>query len=207
MRGPASTLLPRTCAALLLLAVLAAPGAARAGDADVTAYGPGYTAFDAPLGAPSELTIELLGTVTPRCRMASAPVPAPLDLNAGGENRSSFTLDCNAPFRMRVRSEQGGLHAETAREGIAQTVAYDIGLTVGTDQGQRQLGWCSAADLGEGASAQCPFGQGGGWSSDAAVAIGEAGTMALRWANPADAARPALGKYRDTIVIELAVRS
>ena len=38
-------------------------------------------------------------------------------------------------------------------------------------------------------------------------AIDETGTMALRWANPAAAAEPALGKYRDTIVIELAVRS
>ena len=206
MRGLTITL-PRTCAALLLLAGLAAPGAALAGDANVAAFGAGYSAHDAPLGAPSELRIDLVGTVTPRCRMANAPVPAPLNLNGGGETQTSFTLDCNAPFRMRVHSDHGGMLAETQREGIAQVVPYDVAFTVGTDQGARPLGWCTAEQLVDVARAHCPFGFGSGWSSDHAVAINETGTLGLRWSNPQEAAEPALGRYRDTIVIELSVNS
>ncbi len=206
MRGLTITL-PRTCAALLLLAGLAAPGAALASDANVAALGPGYTSFDAPLGAPSELRIALVGKVNPRCRMADAPVPAPLNLNGGGETQTSFTLDCNAPFRMRVQSDHGGMQAESIREGIAQVVPYDVAFTVGTDQGTRPLGWCSAEQLADTARAHCPFGKGGGWSSDHAVAINKSGTLGLRWSDPQQAAQPALGRYRDTIVIVLSVNS
>ena len=196
----------RACALLLLLGGIGgATGASAAGPE--SGLGSGYTANDAPLGAPTELRIEVRGEVAPRCRMASPPTLAERpDLTRAGEIRAQFGLDCNTPFNLRVRSGEGGLSAERPSEGIARVIPYEIAVAVDTDSGLSTLGWCGADQLAE-PGGNCAFGSGEGWSSGDATAINRTGTMHLRWAAPRAAGGLPPGRYRDTIVIELAVRS
>jgi hypothetical protein len=198
----------RASALLFLLGGIGGAGVASAADPDAAALGSGYTANDAPLGAPTELRIELQGTVSPRCRMTSAPALAERpDLSREGELQAQFGLDCNTPFLLRVRSGEGGFSAETPREGVMHVVPYEIAVAVDTDAGTNALGWCGADQLAAPQGGSCAFGSGEGWSSGEATAINRTGTMRLRWAAPREADALPLGRYRDTIVVELAVRS
>ena len=198
----------RASALLLLLGGIGGAGVASAAGSDAAALGSGYTAADAPLGAPTDLRIELSGTVSPRCRMTSAPALAERpDLARSGEMQAQFGLDCNTPFNLRVRSGEGGFVAETPREGVKPVVPYELAVAVNTDSGPNALGWCGAEQLSQPNGNACPFGSGEGWSSGEATAINRTGTMRLRWSAPAATDALPLGRYRDTIVVELAVRS
>lgn len=203
-----SITLHRASAALLLLGGIGTATAAYAGENDVAALGSGYTATDAPLGAPTDLRIELRGQVTARCQMASPPnLSERPDLTEAGEMQAQFGLDCNTPFTLRVRSGEGGFSAEAPREGVTQSIPYEIAVAVDTDAGMNALGWCGADQLSDQNSGSCAFGSGGGWSSGDATAINRTGTMRLRWDGPGDAGTLPLGRYRDTVIVELSVRS
>ena len=203
-----TNILYRACALLLLLGGMGGATAASAAELDAAALGSGYTAGDAPLGAPTELRIELSGTVSPRCRMTSAPALAERpDLTRQGEMQAQFGLDCNTPFLLRVRSGEGGFAAQDPREGVTRVVPYEIAVAVETDSGANALGWCGADQLSGPQGGSCAFGSGEGWSSGEATAINRTGTMRLRWAAPSGADALPLGRYRDTIVVELAVRA
>ncbi|WP_077146973.1 hypothetical protein [Sphingopyxis sp. KK2] len=204
-----STLLfQRASALLILLGGIGGAASASAGEMSVAALGAGYTAYDAPLGLSTELRIDLRGEVAARCRMAAPPMLAQqLDFNRDGQAQANFGLDCNAPFQLRVRSGEGSFAAESAREGIASHIPYEVSIDVDTDAGRNALGWCRADQLSDQASGGCVFGTGSGWSSGDATAIDRTGTMKLRWSGRGEAEAPALGRYRDTIVVELTVRS
>lgn len=194
--------------ALLLLLGLGGGVTASAADAGISMLGAGYTAHDAPLGDPTELRIDLRGEVAARCRMASPPVLGQrLNFNRAGDVETRFGLDCNAPFSLRVRSGEGAFVAEQMREGIAPRIAYDVAIAVDTDAGLNALGWCGADQLTDQPRSGCVFGTSDGWSSGDATAIDRTGTMRLRWDAPGEGDEPVLGRYRDTIVVELAVRA
>src|SRR6218665_3268504 len=195
--------LHRACALLLLLGGIGGAGVASAAEPDAGALGSGYTASDAPLGAPTDLRIELSGTVSPRCRMTSAPTLAERpDLTRQGEVQAQFGLDCNTPFNLRVRSGHGGFAAEEARGGgTGAVVPYELAVEVGTDVGENALGWCGAEQLTQPNGGSCAFGPGGGWASGDATAINRGGTMRLRWPAPSTNLLPA-GRYRDALVVE-----
>jgi hypothetical protein len=191
---------------LLLLGGIGGAATASAAEPDAAALGSGYTAGDAPLGAPTELRIELSGTVAPRCRMTSAPALAGQpDLTRQGEMRAQFGIDCNTPFRLRVRSGEGGFSAQDPHDGAARLIPYEIAVAVDTDSGTNALGWCGADQLAN-QGGSCAFGR-DGWSSGDATAINRSGMVQLRWAAPGTAGTLPLGRYRDTIVVELAVRA
>lgn len=208
MRGLTITL-HRASALLLLLGGIGGAATASAGELGVAALGTGYTSSDAPLGAPTELRIDLRGEVSARCRMASPPMLAAdrLDFNRQGDAKAHFGLDCNAPFQLRVRSGEGGFVAEHGLEGVARRIPYEISVNVDTDSGANALGWCRADQLSDQQGSGCAFGGGEGWSSGDATAINRSGTMSLRWNAPGATDDPALGRYRDTIIVELAVRA
>jgi hypothetical protein len=198
----------RASALLLLLGGIGGAGVASAAEPDAGGLGSGYTADDAPLGVPTELRIELSGTVSARCRLTSAPTPAERpDLTRQGEIQAQFGLDCNTPFTLRVRSGQGGFAVERAGEGTRTVVPYELAVAVGTDVGENALGWCGADQLAQPNGGSCAFGSGEGWSSGDATAINRTGTMRLRWRPPAAPNALPAGRYRDTIIVELAVRS
>ena len=197
--------------ALAATGLLAVAGVAVAEPSDLLANGAGYTASDAPLGSPTELRIDLKGRVEARCDL-TAP-PAPMDnmaLDHAGEVRSDFDIDCNAPFILRVVSGAGGFANRHATPGIETLKPYQMSVAVGTDEGRQDLGWCEASDLAANAAGDgCAYSAGsaaGGWSSGEATAIDQTGALRLRWDDKTTGA-PLLGDYRDTIVIELEVRS
>ena len=177
---------------------------------DLAAMGSGYSAADAPLGSPTELRIDLKGRVAARCDLVTAPAPmSRLALTRAGESQSAFAIDCNAPFILRVRSDEGGFASVDPTPGIETLMPYQVSVAVGTDAGRQELGWCDAAALTDNSAGGCEFSPADasrGWSSGDATAIDQSGSLRLRWDQAASEA-PLLGRYRDTIVIELEVRS
>lgn len=196
--------------ALAATGVLAAAGPCLADAADATAFGGGYSASEAPLGAPVELTLDLRGQVPARCQVTTPPAGLTgFDLNAAGEAQSAFAVDCNAPFLMRVRSERGGFGTDTSVANVEALAPYRMAVSVGTDAGRQDLGWCEASALVAQAAEGCAYGASaplGGWSSGDATAIRQSGSVTLRWNAPARG-QARLGAYQDVIVIEMEVRA
>lgn len=173
-----------------------------------SAAGGGYTAMDAPLGAPVELRVDIVGEIASRCDLTSgALVLDPVDLTRAGEIQAGFRLDCNTPFTLRVRSQGGGFVNDAPAPGVRSSADYQLAVDVTTDAGRRNLGWCDAAELADGGAGSCAFApQGGGWSSGEDTAIDKAGAVRLRWTDENRSA-PLFGDYRDTITIELKARA
>lgn len=190
-------------------AALACAGAASAEMAP-GALGAGYTSADAPLGASTELEIHVRGRVSARCEVATSPTGLDrVDMGGRGQTRGVFGIDCNTPFIFRVRSEHGGFAGDAGLSGVQPLAPYQMQVELGTDQGRQNLGWCNAAALSESPTGACAFASSateGGWSSRDAVAINETGAVTLRWDAPPEGEARA-GAYRDTIIIELEVRS
>jgi hypothetical protein len=207
--------MPRTLASLIgalaATTVLAGAGVAFAEPAaNVGAVGAGYTSMDAPLGSSTELRIDLKGRVEARCDLVAPPMlGGVLSMQRAGQAEAGFKIDCNAPFILRVRSAEGGFASINPTPGIETLAPYQVSVAVRTDQGLQDLGWCDAAALTESATTGCgyaPAAAARGWSSGDATAINQTGSVRLRWDQSTDGS-PRLGDYRDTIVIELEVRS
>lgn len=196
--------------ALAATTLLAGAGMASAETPNAASLGGGYSATDAPLGAPTELRIDLTGHVAARCDLVAPPVLSnDLNLSKAGRTEASFSIDCNAPFTLRVRSSAGGFANETATPGIATLAPYELSIAVRTDDGVRELDWCDADALTDDAVGGCeyaPNAASGGWSSGDATAIDKTGSVRLRWNDQSEGA-PLLGQYRDNIIIQLEVRS
>ncbi|RYF93602.1 MAG: hypothetical protein EON95_08300 [Caulobacteraceae bacterium] len=193
--------------ATTMLAWSGAASAATISASDLAEMGPGYSAADAPLGAPVELAIDLKGRVAARCNLTAPPTGlSSMALLRDGEDRSAFNIDCNTPFTLRVRSGNGGLASVEQSIGTALLMPYEMAVSVNTDSGRQDLGWCQSSELSGAASgcAYAPAAAGGGWSSGQATAIRQKGDLRIRWR---DSGAPLFGAYQDTIIIELEVRS
>lgn len=162
-------------------------------------------ADDAPpdtTGAPVTLVVDLTGTVVSHCGYAAMPPSSANlgDLSVAGSMALPFTLDCNIPFAVKVRSSNGALTrtvAAVATDGFTTSVDYAVAVSVETDL--------------DPVSAQCPVHGlttcvlGTGLSSGDGVGIGTSGTLTVSWAKPA--ARPVAGSYVDQITLTVEVRA
>lgn len=201
--------LAKLTGALVASAGLAWTGAAMAEPLHDAALGAGYSSTDAPLGAPTELRIDLRGQVAARCEVVPPSQMGRIQLNDAGEVSGAFGIDCNTPFILRVKSANGGMAAVQPLYGVAAKADYRLGVEVGTSQGRQDLGWCASAELAPDAGGGCAFGAAaalGGWSSGDTIAIRQSGEIHMRWDGQADGP-PRLGAYQDSIVIEVEVRS
>ena len=176
----------------------------------LAALGAGYSSMDAPLGAPTELQVELRGQVAARCDLTAPPaLGGHLNFGRSGRVQSAFAIDCNTPFVMRVRSRHGAFVSAEPAPGAAARTPYEIHVEVGTDAGRQNLGWCESASLGDEGAGSCAYASravGGGWSAGDATAIEQSGSIQMRWDEP-EADAPRLGSYSDVIIIELEVRA
>lgn len=174
------------------------------------AMGSGYSSSDAPLGAPTEVRIDLTGQVTARCELITPPsAMSGLRLDRRGQDQAAFKIDCNAPFNLRVVSRSGGFAAIDPTPGIQTLKPYEVSVDVGTNAGRQTLGWCEASSLAANGAGDCAFAGNStsrGWSSGDEIAMNQSGSLRLRW-DEQGAEAPLLGAYSDTIVIELEVRS
>lgn len=183
--------------------------------AAIGAATPAYAAGDAP--TTDRLAIEVSATVMERCGVNPDRVPIQsAELDRPQTMNFQFSVDCNAPFVIGVSSQHGGMRLSTATnnqdptdaEGFAVEKAYDVALSVSTDDGVLDAGACNSQALtgrGEGCAF---FGAvaGEGMSSGGRTAINREGRLAVSWAEADAGPRLAAGTFQDTITVVIGVR-
>lgn len=157
-------------------------------------------------GAPKTLKLDLIGTVPGHCGFKTSPrTDAALgDLATAGSSALTFTLDCSTPFDVRVSARRGALThigAVSASAEFAQTLDYDVSLSIVTDLGSVGS-HCAANTLASGAT--CALAT-QGLSSGNGVAIGTDGSIAVSWTTPA--AKLVAGSYQDALTITVEART
>jgi len=164
-------------------------------------------------GAPDALTLDLRGHVASHCGFQTPP-PKSVDfgdLTVAGSASAAFTLNCNAPFRLRISSANGAMALQNppqaAPVGFDQSDPYQLAVSFATDLGAVSSGACDSSDL-KTSSGRCPCygaGPGQGLSSGDGVSIGKDGAVSLSWSAPRT--KLVAGAYADTITIVVEVRS
>ena len=180
--------------------------------------------------------VEVTADIAPRCDVEAQGPRSATDLRIDWATRVQFDfrLDCNAPFRIGLATQNGGLRHAAAgsvaagnganvgaldADGFATILPYDVALRFDTDQaGWVDAGSCASAALISSAGGCRFYGRaaGEGLSPGARVtAIARTGTLAISWAgdggddpsgNPARA-RLAAGDYADIITLVVGPRT
>jgi len=156
--------------------------------------------------------IALSATVTERCGFATtapASVNVAADLEDAHSQSLALRIDCNTPFHVSARSEDGSLINRSASDdfsGYAFAKVYGVRLELETDAGRVSSGRCLSSALIEGGD--CVLAQPGGLGSGDGVAIGRDATLTVDWpAQTTLGRRLAAGDYSDIITISIAARS
>lgn len=156
--------------------------------------------------------IAVTATVTERCGFAPGAAPV---LNASADLEDAHTqslmlrIDCNTPFAVSAKSEDGRLTNRSASDdlsGYAFGKVYGLSLDLDTDVGQVRSGRCLSTTLVDGGS--CVLAQPGGLGSGDGVAIDRDAVLTVDW--PAQSTlgrRLAAGDYSDTVIISIAARA
>lgn len=156
--------------------------------------------------------IAVSALVAERCGF-SAGAPLALDASADLEDAHSQSLvlrvDCNTPFAVTARSDDGRLINRSASDdqsGYAFDKVYGLSLDVGTDVGLVRSGRClSTALVGGG---DCVLAQPEGLVSGNGVSIGGEATLTVDWPSQASLGRRlAAGDYSDTVTISIGARA
>lgn len=172
----------------------------------------GAQALDSAPG-PDLVTIEVSARVVDRCGFSVAPknMTAAADLTVAQAIAFDFTLDCNTPFVIGVRSANGAMTHRGAPDasGFAFAKRYEVGLAVATSGAGLAPLPCHSDTLTADASARCAFygsQVGEGLASGDDTAIGKPGTLTVRWDDGGGGPRLAAGDYTDTLTIAVAAR-
>jgi hypothetical protein len=146
--------------------------------------------------------IEVMGNIASHCSNSSASVPIDVgDPNNSGTSKFTFTVDCNAPFKYTMQSQNGALRlagapASAAREKIE--VPYDVHVRIPLSLGGAIDDTCNSASIRQG-GATCKF-----TDSGQKVAIGQQAVTQISW-NGAQA-RLMPGNYNDQLTFFITVR-
>lgn len=156
--------------------------------------------------------ITMTATVPDRCGFTPGPaltLEASGDLEDAHAQSLALRIDCNAPFMVTAKSEDGRLTNRSASDdlsGYAFDKVYGLSLSLDTDVGQVRSGRCLSTALVEGGD--CILARPGGLGSGDGVAIGRDATLTVDW--PAQSGlgrRLAAGDYSDTVTISIAARA
>lgn len=156
------------------------------------------------IGAPTTLTVDLVGQIPSRCGFSSAPASSVSlgDLSKAGTVDVDFALSCNSTFAIRIASENNALrHVDpslNATDTHDVTLDYDVALSFTTDLGT-VADHCAASALGAGACALHGTGAGEGLSSGNGVCFGENGSLKISWQVPSK--QLYAGQYQDSLTI------
>jgi len=156
--------------------------------------------------------IAVTASVMERCGFSSdaaAVLNASADLEDAHSQSLVLRIDCNTPFAVTARSEEGRLTNRSASDdlsGYAFNKVYGLSLDVDTDTGLVRSGRCLSTGLVEGGD--CILARPSGLVSGDGVSIGGDATLTVDW--PAQSSlgrRLAAGDYSDTVTISIAARA
>jgi hypothetical protein len=155
------------------------------------------------------LELDVRARIAGRCGFADAPQDPHSVVRVDVAQRIAipFTLDCNQPFIISVRSQNGGVSrvGDNSGNGFRALRTYNAHLEIDTDAGLRTTADCDSLALSDAHDALCEFSpnQSGGWSSGNATAIDRSARMLISWPDSSDGARFAAGDYSDVITITI----
>ena len=112
------------------------------------------------LAAAGKVEVEVTGAITPYCANSVTAVPINLtDPRKAGSAKFAFTIDCNAPFRYTMRSDNGALRLADAPAALSShqiEVAYDVRIRISLNHGTVIDDTCSSKSIKHGAI-NCDF--------------------------------------------------
>lgn len=177
-------------AAALLLAVCAASGAAAESLSGLP---------ELNIAASNRLDMKLVGHIKDRCIVGGGGNFNFGELRGGEGIETSFSLDCNVPFDIKIRSASGGLAHATMPQGqgpFAGLLAYDLQLTIPTLR--------PAPDVINGQYTSRELTNTRTLSSGDGIGAG-GGTLSLQMHNP-DGAGLLAGAYSETLFLTVTPR-
>ncbi|MGH6816050.1 MAG: hypothetical protein ACREC6_10115 [Hyphomicrobiaceae bacterium] len=152
--------------------------------------------------ADTEVTIALEGSITASCSLTGVTTNLDLgNLQNAGAKTTTFMVDCNAPFKYTLASQNGALKHSTiltAPGGFANSLVYSVQTTIPTDSGPGINDTCASSAIKAGAST-CFF-----TNSGSAVAIDKTASLKVSWSTSPS---PLLaGSYQDQVTVTVSVQ-
>ena len=153
------------------------------------------------LAAAGKVEVEVTGAITPYCANSVTAVPINLtDPRKAGSAKFAFTIDCNAPFRYTMRSDNGALRLADAPAALSSDqieVAYDVRIRIPLNHGTVIDDTCSSKSIKHGAI-NCDF------TNRAKTAIKQHAETQISWN---DTHIPLLaGQYTDRLTVFVSVK-
>ncbi len=154
------------------------------------------------LAAADAVKVEVTGNITPSCSSSSTTVTLnPADISKAGSAKSTFTIDCNAPFQYTMQSANGALRFVNAPATAAASqieAPYNVHIRIPLTLGGVIDDTCSSAAIKLGA-VSCKFSDSG-----QKIAVNQTAQAQISWNNPQG--QLAAGQYTDQLTFTVTVK-
>jgi hypothetical protein len=152
--------------------------------------------------ASERVRIEVTGRIVPACSSATSTTTLNIgDPSKAGSTSYSFTVDCNAPFKYTMQSDNGALRLVGAPAAAARAsveVPYKVHINIPLTFGGAIDDTCASAAIKQGATS-CHFSDSG-----RKVAIEKKASAEISW-NGAPG-QLAAGQYNDRLTVTVSVQ-
>ena len=150
----------------------------------------------------NQVDVHLKGSVRATCNVAgNRSVATPVSVGNVNESGSTFVeypINCNAPFKYKIISDNGGLRRSWAIGGNKPMRLYDVNVNIPTDSGVAINDTCSSDDIERGNYA-CDLSDSG---SD--VALDQTARITVSWGGGDDVPG---GTYSDRLTFTVEPQS
>jgi hypothetical protein len=154
------------------------------------------------LASADQVRLEVTGRIAPACSSSVTSIPLSAgDVSKAGSAGYKFTVDCNAPFKYSMQSDNGALRLVSAPATAAQSaveVPYTVHLHIPLTFGGAIDDTCASAAIKQGA-VSCQFSDSG-----QKVAINQQATTEISWNGAVQ--KLAGGEYHDRLTITVSVK-
>jgi len=151
---------------------------------------------------PSSISIEVTGTVEPRCLNTGFDAPLRIqDVASAGTDTIAFNVNCNAPFQYSLDSQNGALTLDGAAHpdgNMAGEVLYTVLIRIPLNSGPAIDDVRASRAIKAGAAVRHFT------NSRNAVAIDKPGQMTISW--EPGSKRLMAGAYQDRLTMKLSIR-
>ncbi len=160
------------------------------------------TPVPALFAAADAVKVEVTGNITPSCSSSSTTVTLnPGDISKAGSAKSTFTIDCNAPFQYTMQSANGALRLVNAPATAAAShieAPYDVHIRIPLTLGGVIDDTCNSAAIKQGA-VSCKFSDSG-----QKIAVNQTAEAQISWKDAQ--AQLMAGQYSDRLTITVTVK-